>query len=176
MSGNGKPYLTNVLANVRTVNFFNRKDYALNIWVMNNCSKPDNLEGVFKHDTSFNYGSSEIVDEGSETRQTQVGFYRHTETLGKLCIDPVGDEWARWCVFSFVTPTRSLAFGQLDMNGVVNRKVSLKDYGYGNDHYGHSRQFRSNITDVFEIWSIVKDEIERPFMPDQNQNVNSVED
>jgi len=162
------PYLENQLKSVRTVNFFNRHDYALNIWVMNNASKPDNLEGTFKRDTSFGYKVIGHTDSG----ERRCSFVRHTDNgdvvipFGKVDLaspeENKESDKARSCVFSFVVPTKSLAMGQLNMEDNVFKNVDLggSEFKFKDTHYYHSKQFRSNVTDEYGIWKLVKDEID----------------
>ena len=133
-----KPYLTGCLTNLkRTVNYYNRMDYALNIWIANNASKPDNLAYDFTYDKKTGCYYREFKDASGE--------------IQKKAIDPAKDESARWCVFSFVAYTRSLAVGQMEMEDVFNRSCDLKkDYSFQKTHYYHSLEFRSNILELFQ--------------------------
>lgn len=152
------PYLKDVLKDVYTVNFYNHDDYALNIWGMNNTSKPDNLRGVGTRDTSFS--CSPVVDDKGDTtyvfkceKWERDGFFSCHQ--GQL--HPENVENDRWCVFSFVTPTRSLAFGQLPMEGVVNKSLNLPEMqGYKDSHYFHSWQFRSDVTATYGVWREIR--------------------
>ncbi|MBQ9431067.1 MAG: hypothetical protein IJU44_05900, partial [Kiritimatiellae bacterium] len=142
------PYLHGVIPKFgRTVNFYNRMDYALNIWVANNASKPDNLAYDFSYD------------------HADGGYYRETDPdpatgSSRARIFPASDLRARWCVFSFVAYTRALASGQLDMSGVFSRCHDLgENHGLNTTHYHHSFEFRSNIIDTHSIWHEILEEI-----------------
>ena len=150
------PYLYDGLSKLKhTANFYNRMDYALNIWVGNNASKPDNLAFDFTYDTD------------------EKCYYGETmNAAGKKVKIPINpeEERARWCIFAFVAYTRALAVGQLDMNGVFNRSCDLaNDYELGKTHYHHSFEFRSNIIDTYAIWSNIMKEITRKRKENQDE-------
>ena len=62
---------------------------------------------------------------------------------------------AKWCVFSFVTQSRSLAIGQLSMQSYFKESFDLAGYGFSKDHYYHSWEFRSNVSDTWPLWSSI---------------------
>ena len=67
-----------------------------------------------------------------------------------------GGEIAKWCVFSFVVNSRSLAIGQVDMRGVFVDSANLEEiYQLSERHYGHSFEFRSNICYTWRLWEEV---------------------
>ena len=125
-------------------------DYALNIWVANNATKPDDLVYDFTYD------------------QSACGYYRQVDPdpvtrIDRAQIFPASDLRARWCVFAFIAYTRALAVGQLDMTDVFKENINLQGsvYGFDSSHYSHSFEFRSNIIDTCIIWENILKEIRK---------------
>ncbi|MBQ9430278.1 MAG: hypothetical protein IJU44_01880, partial [Kiritimatiellae bacterium] len=145
------PYLHGIIPKFgRTVNFYNRTDYALNIWVANNATKPDDLAYDFTYDKSA------------------CGYYRQVDPnpvtgIDRVQIFPASDLRARWCVFAFVAYTRALAAGQLDMTNVFKENINLQGpiYGFDSSHYSHSFEFRSNVIDTCIIWENILKEMRK---------------
>ena len=67
----------------------------------------------------------------------------------------LGSRPAKWCVFSFVTQSRSLAIGQLSMQSYFKESFDLAGYGFSKDHNYHSWEFRSNVSDTWPLWSSI---------------------
>ncbi|MCQ2394060.1 MAG: hypothetical protein MJ249_07200, partial [Kiritimatiellae bacterium] len=56
-----KPYFNDVLEGLwHTMNYYNRRDYALNVWLGNNGTKPDNLKGRGENDRSFGFTTGSL--------------------------------------------------------------------------------------------------------------------
>lgn len=136
------PYMANNCTHVRNMqNFYNAQDWALNLWNYNTLFKPDNGFGYF-----FGYtGESDIYLENSS--RFWRGFDRE-QTLH------VTGERERYMIFAYDVESRSLALGQAE-NGKFAGWDLETGMGYDNQHYSHSREFRSNITAEWTFWSRV---------------------
>lgn len=155
---NEKPYLNGVLANVRTVNFYNRDDYALDAWLTNNSTKPDNLSGVLDNDTSFSFAKRNVTQQVDGVDEPLYDFVRHAGKKSYL-MNVLRSEKARWCVFSFVLQSPALAIGQLPMTGVFDVAHDLAlDHGFDSSHYCHSKQFRSSSAATTKLWQLIFEE------------------
>jgi len=61
-------------------------------------------------------------------------------------------ERQRFQIFSYIMQSRSLALGQVAIPGLTD-SIDLEDeFGYDGAHYGHSREFRSNIVRERVVW------------------------
>ncbi len=203
--GPARPYLENVLTGLRnTANFYNRQDYALNVWLGNNATKPDNLRNIGFMDKSFGFKrghvmimnhsqdpSGNFVNDEREKFSTQGVFYQNS-SKGEFAIFPGnrpdvqgneysiwreamsqegvreataffdGGECAKWCAFSFVVQSRSLAIGQLNMDSIFKSNYNLQEmFNFTEVHYDHSHEFRSSISDTWYLWGLVLSEIRK---------------
>jgi hypothetical protein len=144
-----EPYLSGVLSKVNNgVNFFNKQDWALNIWKDNNAYKPDSLY-------SFGYtGSTNAMDylngNGEFYRDPLLPLNRQTLTLGI-------DETQRYWIFAYCAESRSVALGQAESlpDGFTGQWDLQTHMGLDGWHYSHSREFRSNVVAEHEYWAKV---------------------
>ena len=135
------PYLaTNSSHAGAMVTYFNTNDYALGWWETGNEMKPD-----------FNYWYTEgdaNVDSyapGSGDRfyyDSVLPFDERTMTIP--------DD--RFEIFARIVESRSRALGREPSVAGFGTARNLKDLGYNEQHYSHSREFRSNVADEWSFW------------------------
>ncbi|MEI6564103.1 MAG: hypothetical protein WCO42_07340 [bacterium] len=125
----------------RLCNYYNRSDMALSWWIANNKQKPDDILSY-----SFAYGGSTglYVEATAPTNR----FYRWSEPdygFGVLSETNLNE---RYAVFAYDLESRTIPLG-LSTNSVfkyTNRDLKAL-LNYDDQHYSHSRQYRSNIVD-----------------------------
>lgn len=127
-------------------NYHNFEDYALrgNHWELDGVSKPDNWTPLF-----FDY-------EGSETNYSETvdHFYRWLNPDHDNLTVTV--ERQRYEIFSYCAESRVRALGAISATG-WDGNFNLHDppLNYDDEHYSHSREFRSNIVDERPYWKQV---------------------
>jgi len=131
--------------------YFNRDDWALDLWETNNYMKPDN-----SYDFANNDGNVALYTEGIDRfYQTYISG---TDLLGNPVYSErilhIDNTIERYEIFAFCAESRARALG-----AVVDPIADFKQFdlrtrilGYKNDHYSHSRQFRSNIISEWPYW------------------------
>jgi hypothetical protein len=122
--------------NVNYINHYNKEDWALASWELNQKLKPT---------VSYHYGWVPGSAIGSEER-----FYKNLiNPTVLLCPQD------RFQIFSWASEARSFATGaEPATNELFSRGVDLhNDYGFDGDHKGHSAQFRSTIQRRWNYWS-----------------------
>jgi hypothetical protein len=145
------PYTSGYIERVqRRLNYHNYLDYALTKWAINNNLKPDSLVYQFAyHGNIISYDESNGEDY----------FYRGLLlSYAKL---RTGFERDRYQIFAYCEESRSRALGQV-RNGVVgftgwDLNVAI---GYDDQHYSHSREFRSNHAAELMFWKKVVEDCE----------------
>jgi hypothetical protein len=129
-------------------NWYNPVDWALDLWEKNNIAKPDNWGGF-----GFGYsGRKDHYDEGTD------------RFFGGPCVDAgtclsVNDDRQRYMIFAYDMESRSRALGQTESSVFsgwnLKNPLSSGGMGYDDQHYCHSREFRSNIAAEWEFWKKV---------------------
>ncbi|MBU0677780.1 MAG: hypothetical protein KJ626_06655 [Verrucomicrobia bacterium] len=149
-----RPYMVTNRSKIRRMcTYYNRDDYALRMprWELNNVMKPDNWTPYF-----YSYeGSEDQYDEDGQDH-----FFRGTVPVEPEEVLHMTNDRERYQIFSYCAESRVKALGQLpnslfDTNGNWNLSSSSGGMGYNDNHYSHSKQFRSNIVDQWAYWSRV---------------------
>jgi hypothetical protein len=128
------------------VRYYNNKDFALKYWDANNSSKPDDLtsgyhyqEGDGKPDT-YNPGGGDL-------------FYFKTSLASWRRLYFLAD---RFEIFARCLQARTRALGTINEHvDQFTMEHNLKDWGYDDMHYSHSREFRSDIVREWPFWKAV---------------------
>lgn len=141
-----RPYLADNLRKARSlVRYYNPADFALGKWRLNNEFKP----ARFSH---YNYtGHINAYDSQSGDRfYYDRLFTRHDDRTLIFEND-------RYEIFAFCLPSRSLPLGAEPMSSHGFRyQINLSDnFHYNDQHYSHSREFRSNIINEWFLWKSV---------------------
>jgi len=140
------PYLNANQNNVgNMVNYYNQNDWALFRWELNNVLKPDGL-------TPYLYGYAGRADQYEEgvDRFSRGPIENPTEILS------VDDERQKYQIFSYCSESRVKALGQVTLGGGFSTwNLATSSLQYNDEHYSHSREFRSNIADEWDYWSSV---------------------
>jgi hypothetical protein len=134
------PYLTYAVPHVQNMqNWFNGVDWALDHWEANNVLKPDGALGYL-----FSYiGRKDIYREGQDC--FFGGPKIEDVPLSLMDLDE------RYMIFAYAVESRSRALGQTGNNKFNNWNLET-GIGYDDQHYSHSREFRSNIVDEWNFW------------------------
>ena len=153
------PFLDSVKAGDKAnkfVNLFNPEDYALvsatiGSWKQNNRLRPDIM---------YDYHGKK--DEYDETLPENPSYFYHGATASpdnKLhfptpTIDHgISDTMDTYAIFSYAAEAWGEPIGSLDMSGIFQDNINLENLlGYDDNHYSHSRQFRSNIIAEKPYW------------------------
>jgi len=152
------PYFTGNSAKVgKSLNYFNVKDYALTgmRWELNNAIKPF-------HD--FDYADKD----GNPYQFNQAGgdkFFRTdmiTDSNGDASFEDVdldiGNDRDKYSIFSYIAESKVMALGTQAVSSGLALNRDLTDWNFGDGHYSHSRQFRSNIVSEKAYWEqVIKD-------------------
>lgn len=135
----GSPqYFLNIQGANFFMNYYNAKDWALgaNIWQVNQMTKPDNSIG-------YSY---------TQTTPPQNGFSKNATALSF----PVDT----YEIFSFGAESRSHALGTIANAGgafLAQGQIDLDaTFLFGEQHVGHSAQFRSNIQARRAYWNSLR--------------------
>jgi len=141
-----RPYLVDNIRKTGTlIRYYNPDDYALEKWCLNNELKPARI-------SHYNYaGRINAYDSQAGDRFYYDSFLaRHDKRLLIFEDD-------RYEIFSFCLPSRSLSLGAEPMSSAGFRyQINLEDnFHYNDQHYSHSREFRSNIVDERFFWKSV---------------------
>ncbi len=142
------PYLVENKTRVRTgslFNYFNKNDFALGVWKTNNRLKPDEFHfGYSYHDE----------DKDPDTYAPLLGDFFIQQFNGQTrYLDIYSD---RLEIFARCAQSRSQTLGSetsaVDGFSPLDLEAS---FGYGDKHYYHSMEFRSNIINQRPFWSRV---------------------
>lgn len=140
----------------KRVNYYNRLDWALAKWELNNAWKPDGL-------TPYLFGYT-----GSKTS--------YQEGVDRFFRGPIDDpiqvfsvSVPRECLtmFSYIAESRSLALGQ-ESNSEFGSWDLEDTMLYDNKHYSHSKEFRSTIPEQWNFWKQVLSDCD--FVPTYEQD------
>ena len=148
---NSDPYMRDNDTHVSNMqNYFNALDWALDLWEINNVRKPDEW-------TPYLMGYDGRLDQYEEgvDRFSRGPIENPTEILS------VNNQRQRFMIWSYIDESRSRALGQT-ANGEFNDWNLHDDFsaggmGYDDQHYSHSREFRSHIADEWRFWERVFD-------------------
>ena len=115
---------------VKYVNHYNARDYALKNWKINTTLKPN-----------ATFGYSTVLD------------HYHTD-LGFTTLTCPTD---RYRIFSYAAPSHTYATGaeSIAFSGIMN-SISINidfRFSFGQAHKGHSGQFRSNVQKRWSYWT-----------------------
>ena len=142
---NAAPYMAGVLAKVgKAYNYHNFDDYALRSWEINNNFKPDGMPPYH-----FQYsGSTASYTEGVDEFYRQAVIYVSARQTLHLM-----NETERYRIFAYCAESRSRALGRVRYGVDGFDEWDLESaMGYLDDHYSHSREFRSNIVAERQFW------------------------
>ncbi len=124
--------------------YFNSEDYALDWWEFGNEMKPDISYWYTEGDTNV---ASYAPASGDRFYfdNILVPFDERTMTIP--------DD--RFEIFARIVESRSRALGcEASVNGFGTAR-NLQNWGYNEQHYSHSREFRSNVSDEWLFWTAV---------------------
>lgn len=154
---NDTSYLNGVQAKVqdgRLFNYFNPRDFALNLWEEGNKRKPDS----YAHGYNYHEG-----DQNRETYKPNTGnpltddyFYHFDGALDHLRRmrfpeEPSSQTDDRFEIFARCAQSRSRTVGALSMvQGFIS--MPLVRYEFNSRHLGHSKEFRSDIVAEKGFW------------------------
>jgi len=141
------PYFDDIPSKVgRIFRYYNEDDWALNLWKINNQMKPD-----------FNYYFSDL-DGNIDTYGPWDRFYYDSPAFGDERDLVFPDD--RYEIFARCAESRSFALGAVpaEVSVFTEERNLMSEMGYEDNHYSHSREFRSNIVDEREYWKrVVRD-------------------
>lgn len=147
-------YLSSVLGgSVRMFRYYNKADFALFAWRLNNDSKAMAPFSNYRYLDSD--GDPDTYNPDGEDKFylgvfNQSGWLTEIRETYQLPEDT-------YKIFSFCARSRSLALGAVETPiGGFEGETNLQDFGYDWQHYSHSKQFRSNIVDEWDFWVQVK--------------------
>jgi len=123
-------------------NYYNYGDWALGHWELNNILKPDGF-------TPYLYGYTGNKDKYIE------GIDRFTRGPidNPYTIFNLNNEQHKYQIFAYCAESRTKALGQVAVgSGFTGLDLNNDLLGFGDDHYAHSRQFRSSIVSEFLYW------------------------
>lgn len=142
------PYLDDNQSHVSSGNmrnYYNVNDWALVRWELNNVLKPDGGSGYLYGYT----GQTDEYEEGID--QFSRGPIENPAEI--LSID---DERQKYQIFAYCDESRVKALGQVSLGGGFSTwNLATSSLQYNDEHYSHSREFRSNIADEWDYWSAV---------------------
>lgn len=134
------------------INYYNPLDWALDIWQINNAHKPDGVYGFEYVGSASSYFPGPLGGPPPSERDWFARRWGVAPFAGVQEYRPdVGVE--RQVIFSYIAESRSVATGQIYLGKAVKGNWGLNlHYGYDDEHYSHSRQFRSNLVSEHEFW------------------------
>ena len=153
------PYLAANSSKVtKRVNYFNEDDWALRKWEINNSLKPDNVIPYY----FWYYGSIAQYEEGIDRFVRGMDNAIWSEYS-------VNNDRELWVILSYIAESRSKALGQtavnIDQFGARDLKSEML---YDDEHYSHSKEFRSSIPEQWDFWKQVVPDCD--FVPTYQQN------
>jgi len=146
---NSDPYMRDNDTHVSNMqNYFNAQDWALDLWEINNVRKPDEW-------TPYLFGYDGRLDQYQEgvDRFSRGPISNPTEILS------VNNQRQRFMIWAYDAESRSRALGQTENGEFSDWNLELSPaqggMGYDDQHYSHSREFRSHVADEWEFWKRV---------------------
>ena len=144
---NTSPYFANNDTRVGNMaNYYNHLDWALNLWEMNNIMKPDGITRYL-----FGYVGREVMYEEGVDRFSRGSIDNPYEVLS------VTNARQRFMILAYCAESRSKALGQTPNDQFVDWDLA-SNMGYDDQHYSHSREFRSHVADEWLFWERVFDD------------------
>ncbi|MGD9873839.1 MAG: tetratricopeptide repeat protein [Kiritimatiellia bacterium] len=140
------PYLNGNQSNVLNLwNYYNVNDWALVRWELNNVLKPDGAAPYL-----YGYmGRTSQYEEGVD-RFARGPIDNPTEILS------VDNERQNYQIFAYCVESRVKALGQVTLGGGFSTwDLATSSLRYNDEHYSHSREFRSNVADEWSYWSAI---------------------
>ncbi len=122
------------------VTYFNTNDYALGWWETGNEMKPD-----------LNYYYTE-GDSNVDSYAPGSGDRFYYDSLLPFDERTMTIPTNRFEIFARIVESRSRALGREPSVAGFGTARNLKDWGYNEQHYSHSREFRSNVADEWSFW------------------------
>lgn len=125
-------------------NYSNFRDSALSIWQLNNRLKPD-----------LGYGYVGDKDTYPEFPSLDHGFYTGSLFSERVPLALPGDTYR---IFTYAAEAHSLALGAVQSTGNASwvvHDLTGDGFGYNDNSYSHSRQFRSNVVAEQGYWSLL---------------------
>lgn len=169
------PYWANVSQKLggRLYSYFNELDYALTVagpltvaWEFNNKTKPDNTGGYDYIGNVTPYPNPPIAEEGFVHGQLLT-----TEAGSDFIVDrDLRFPLNRYEIYAFGAESRTKALGAVRPEGGFNEFAGISNavseleqspgsrnlrnqlFGFNDEHYSHSRQFRSNVVAEQIYW------------------------
>jgi hypothetical protein len=122
------------------VTYFNTNDYALGWWETGNEMKPD-----------INYWYTEgDANVTSYAPASGDRFYYDSLLPFDERTMTIPDD--RFETFARIVESRSRTLGREPSVAGFGTARNLKDWGYNEQHYSHSREFRSNVANEWSFW------------------------
>ena len=163
--GKSEPYLKSVVdgkVSQKFVRYYNEEDYAFQwkSWHGNNCLKPDSagllhlfpwwIEIFVSPEKDLFYGYSGKVD---EYRQGKDRFYWNNPVMPfdqRILVFPKD----RYEIFAFCAESRNRPVGTVTQSilGFDCEFDLISNLHYDEQHYSHSKEFRSNIINELDYW------------------------
>ncbi len=132
----GSPYMNPFNGATNCINLYNRRDWALGLWIADQAMKPNRMDFLYP----YGYG---WADE-------KWAFWRHTPNpKASECISSNARIQE---ILSFIIQAQSYPVGrQAEMKGPFTGKEVCCDT-FGDMHPGHSAQFLFSIAEVWQYW------------------------
>ena len=129
----------------KRINYMNEKDWALAQWTINNRLKPDNV-------APYHFGYDGRINRYDENTDR---FTRGI--LGSIwSVYSVNNERERWIALAYIIESRSMALGQIAVDVRQFSTWNLEtQMHYDDEHYSHSKEFRSTISEQWMFWEKV---------------------
>jgi hypothetical protein len=121
--------------------YFNAQDYALGWWENNNEMKPD-----------VNYWNTD-GDSNTDSYAPASGDRFYYDSLLPFDERTMVIPADRFEIFARIVESRSRALGQESAVSGFGTARNLQTWGYNDQHYSHSREFRSNVADEWPFWN-----------------------
>lgn len=159
---NNEPYMKDNVLKTNLVNFSNPFDWALRSWKVSNITRPNSYSGyVYKE--GDNVLDTYLPDKGDAFEKgTWIKTADDEAIVNRkpLSLDRADQ---RYKIFAQCSESRSLTLGQSNQNvkGFSENFDLSTNVGYTDQHYSHSREFRSNIIDESVFWKKVFDRVYR---------------
>ena len=153
------PYFADVQNKTQNrIRMYNVEDFALSSWWVNNMAKPDIISDYYNYDgpnSEYNIAAIPIPSR----------FYSGNWPLDTTLYLP-GNSFK---IFSFCAESRTVALGAQpgSVTGFTSHNLESAPYCFDNNHYSHSKQFRSNITYEFGYWHTVINDSSLPVVPEK---------
>lgn len=149
---NQEPYMKDNALKTNLVNFSNPLDWALRSWKVSNITRPNSFSGYI-YQEGDNVKETYLPGKG-DAFMANVWPYPDEEAIKNRKILSLDRADQRYKIFSQCAESRSLTLGQTnqDVKGFSDNFDLGTNVGYTDQHYSHSREFRSNIIEEDTFW------------------------